>query len=197
MKMGAWTFWKFVCISSIALWNPNSNCISPTLLSRSKASIVYGPLLLLDILLYAHSVFFSIWHIIEDIGKLFMTQTENYWTVGNRINFVVGYITSMQNCKAVHPTCPYANLNQFNYLSANYGLKIRMLTLILANGNWSVQLLSAHYGIEIRNLPHDYKWAISGIDPSACSFFLEMNGRRVAEFFYCKGYKTKTKTKYN
>jgi hypothetical protein len=43
-------------------------------------------------------------------------------------------VTSLQNCKVVHSTCCYANLSQFNLLFGDYGIKIRILTLMIANG---------------------------------------------------------------
>ena len=45
-------------------------------------------------------------------------------------------VTLLQNCKVVHSTCCYANLSQFNFLFGNYGKNIRILTLMIGNGNF-------------------------------------------------------------
>jgi hypothetical protein len=42
----------------------------------------------------------------------------------------------LQNSKVVHLTCCYANLRQFNLLFGNYGKNIRILTLMIGNGNF-------------------------------------------------------------
>jgi hypothetical protein len=40
----------------------------------------------------------------------------------------------------IRSTCCDANLSQFNLLSGNYGIKIRILILMIGNVNWPVQL---------------------------------------------------------